>query len=98
MPRGSRGAAGFQLAAGNSIQFLLDENAPVFRFDGNKSYLKGFEIGEAANRGLMLKSYFNGPLIGQYLHPIVLVLDRQSQPIFMDPLNMQFVEGPNVRR
>lgn len=82
-----------KIAVGGSAQFLLDENAPVFRFDGNKSYLKSFEIDEAANRGLTVKSYFNGPLIGQYLHPVVLFLDRQFQPLLAGPLNMQFVEG-----
>jgi len=82
-----------KLATGASTQFPLDENAPVFRFDGNKSYLKGFEIDETANRGLMVKSYFNGPLIGQYLHPFVLLLDLQFKPLFAGPLNMQFVQG-----
>jgi hypothetical protein len=82
-----------KLATGGSAQFPLDENSPVFRFDGNKSYLKGFEIEETVNRGLMVKSSFNGPLIGQYLHPVVLLLDRQFKPLLAGPLNMQFVEG-----
>lgn len=50
-------------------------------------------LDEAANRERMVKSHFDGPLIGQYLHPFVLLLDRQFQPLLAGPMNMQFVEG-----
>jgi hypothetical protein len=91
-----RSMAEFQYAKledGKEVRFMLDESSMVYRFGESKSYFKAFQIDTAPNKMILVKSYFNGMLIGQFLQPVFQFLDSEYHPLTALTPRQRFVEG-----
>ena len=79
-----------------SQKIKLDQTANVFDFAKGRSYFAAYELPEGGARKFRIKSFFNGMFIGQYLDPVILVLDESRQEIAIGTLEMKFFEaGPS---
>jgi hypothetical protein len=74
-------------------KFKLDENAQVFDFDSGRSYFKAFELSGSGLRRFRVKTYFNGMWIGQYLDPVLLILDAEHRELARGALRLRFDDG-----
>jgi hypothetical protein len=74
-------------------KFKLDQRAPVFDFESGRSYFKAFELPGAGLRRYRVKSYFNGMFIGQYLDPVLLILDAEHRELARAALPLRFDDG-----
>lgn len=71
----------------------VDENSPVFEFDAHKRYFSALSLPDKRDREIHVKSYFNGFVIGQYLNPNLLLLDRNYEVIDRMSVPMRFSSG-----
>ena len=71
----------------------VDENSQVYEFDAHKRYFSALSMPDRHAREIHIKSYFNGFVIGQYLNPNVLLLDRNYEVIERMSVPMRFYSG-----
>ena len=82
-----------RLQTAKQTLFHLDENSPVYVFSGQKSYFAAFSLPATGAREIRVKSFFNGPLIGQFPQPAFLCLDNEFNPIEEFTINMHFIDA-----
>ncbi|MBE5317248.1 MAG: hypothetical protein H4O13_17785 [Xanthomonadales bacterium] len=83
----------FEPLPAKGSKFKLEVHASVFDFDSGRSYFKAFELPGTGLRRFRVKTYFNGMWIGQYLDPVLLILDAEHREVARGALSLRFDDG-----
>lgn len=81
------------LVVEDAVRVNIGSQSDVYRFGGEKSYFNAFELPDMTGYRLFLKVYFNGPTIGQYLKPQLVILDSDYAPIKAFVPFLRFKDG-----